>query len=125
MTNDVRAQYEGNCLEAGWQNSWHGEFYRIEGEEGALLLDRDTTVRLLRHTAGRGLTTEELPAIRATYEGHTAVVDQFLTWREGGPAPETVLPDNIRSAATLFAAIDASATGQMIDVPAKLREATG
>jgi predicted dehydrogenase len=124
MTNHVRAQYEGNCLEAGWQNSWHGEFYRIEGEEGALVLDRDNTVRLLRHTAGRGLTTEELPTIRSTYEGHVAVVDQFLTWREGGPAPETVLQDNIRSAATLFAAIDASATGQTIDVPAKLCEAT-
>jgi hypothetical protein len=23
MTNDVRALYEGNCLESGWQNSWH------------------------------------------------------------------------------------------------------
>src|SRR5438128_2450391 len=68
MANEVRAQYEGNCLEAGWQNSWHQEFYRIEGEEGALVLDRDGTVRLQRHTAGVGLTTEELLPIREKYE---------------------------------------------------------
>jgi predicted dehydrogenase len=123
MTNDVRAQYEGNCLEAGWQNSWHGEFYRIEGEEGALLLDRDNIVRLQRHTAGRGLTTEELPTLRGKYEGHTAIIDQFLTWMEGGPAPDTVLQDNIQSAAMLFAAIDASATGQVVDVQVKFRQA--
>jgi predicted dehydrogenase len=124
MANEIRAQYEGNCLEAGWQNSWHQEFYRIEGADGALVLDRDGTVRLQRHTAGRGLTTEELPAVRAQYEGHSAIVDQFLTWMEGGPAPETVIQDNIQSAAMLFAAIDASRTGQSVDVQAKAREAT-
>jgi predicted dehydrogenase len=116
MQNGIRAQYEGNCLEAGWQNSWHQEFYRIEGEEGALVLDRDGTVRVLRHTPGRGLTTEELPALRAEHEGHNAVVEQFLTWMEGGPAPETVIQDNIQSAAMLFAAIDASQTNQTTDV---------
>jgi predicted dehydrogenase len=123
MTNDLRAQYEGNCLEAGWQNSWHQEYYRIEGEAGALVLDRDNTVRLQRHTAGAGLTIEELPPVRGPYDGHTAIVDQFLTWREGGPAPETILQDNIQSAAMLFAAIDASASGQTVDVQAKASQA--
>src|SRR4051794_20951694 len=33
MTNDVRASYEGNCLEAGTQNSWHSECYRVECQE--------------------------------------------------------------------------------------------
>jgi predicted dehydrogenase len=125
MTNDLFAQYEGNCLEAGWQNSWHQEFYRVEGQEGALVLDRDGTVRLLWHTTGSGLVTEELPPVRGQYDGHTAIVDQFLTWMEGGPAPETVLQDNIQSAAMLFSAIDASAAGQTVDIPAKVREAIG
>jgi predicted dehydrogenase len=123
MENDVRAQYEGNCLEPGWQNSWHQEYYRIEGDEGALVLDREGAVRLQRHMEGRGLTTEELPTVRGRFDGHLAIVDQFLTWMAGGPAPETVLQDNIQSAAMLFAAIDASQTGQMIDVQAKVREA--
>jgi len=125
MQNDLRAQYEGNCLEVGWQNSWHQEYYRLEGEEGALVLDRDGTVRLLQHSAGQGLSTQELTPVRERYEGHLSVVDQFLTWMEGGPAPETVLQDNIQSAAMLFAAIDASRTGQTVDVQAKASEAIG
>ena len=43
----------------------------------------------------------------------------------GGPAPETILQDNIQSAAILFAAIDASVTGQTVDIQAKAREAIG
>lgn len=124
MTNALHAQYEGNCLEAGWQNSWHQEFYRVEGEEGALVLDRDNVVRLQRHSAGAGLTIQELSPARGKYDGHTAILDQFLTWREGGPAPETVIQDNIQSAAMLFAAIDASQTNQAVAVQAKAAEAT-
>jgi predicted dehydrogenase len=120
MTNGSRAQYEGNCLAAGWQNSWYQEYYRLEGEEGAIIVDRDNVVRLQRHTAGQGLRIDELPLVREPWEAHTAIVDQFLTWMEGGPAPETRLEDNIKSAAMLFGAIDASQRGAAVDVTAKL-----
>jgi len=123
MTNGTRAQYEGNCLEAGWQNSWHQEYYRVEGENGALVVDRDNVVRLLTHTAGRGLQVDDLAPVRAQWEGHQAIIDQFLTWMEGGPAPATRIEDNIKSAAMLFGAIDASATGTMVDVERMLTEA--
>lgn len=122
MTNGTRAQYEGNCLAAGWQNSWYQEAYRLEGSEGALVVDRDNVVRLQRHTAGQGLRIDELPQVRETHEAHNAIVDQFLTWMEGGPAPETRLEDNIKSAALLFGAIDASERGAAVDVTAKLAE---
>jgi predicted dehydrogenase len=120
MTNDVRAQYEGNCLEAGWQNSWHQEYYRLEGEHGAIAVDRDNVVRLLTHTAAQGLRIDELSPIHREYEGHTAIIDQFLTWLDGGPAPETRLEENIKSAAMLFGAIDASQTNETVNVGAKL-----
>jgi predicted dehydrogenase len=120
MTNGSRAQYEGNCLAAGWQNSWYQEYYRLEGEEGSIIVDRDNVVRLQRHTAGQGLRIDELPLVREQWEAHTAIVDQFLTWMEGGPAPETRLEDNIKSAAMLFGAIDASQRGAAVDVTAKL-----
>lgn len=120
MTNDVRAQYEGNCLEAGWQNSWHEEYYRLEGENGALTVDRDNVVRLLVHSSTQGLRIEELAPVRREYEGHAAIIDQFLTWLEGGPAPETRLEDNIKSAAMLFGAIEASQTNQTVNVAAKV-----
>lgn len=118
MVNRVKAQYEGNCLEAGWQNSWHQEYYRAECENGAVVVDRDGVVRLLEHVAGRGLRIEELPPVRPAWEGHQAIIAQFLDWLDGGPEPATVLADNLKSAAMLFGAIQASETGQTVDVAA-------
>ncbi len=124
MANDVRASYEGNCLGAATQNSWHGEFYRVECESGAVSLDRDNRVLVTRHTPGQEVRVDEVAPIRRPHEGHNAIVEQFLDWLDGGPAPPTVLQDNIRSAAMLFAAIEASETGQVIDVVAKVRGLT-
>jgi len=124
MANDVRALYEGNCLEAGWQNGWHREYYRAECESGAIILDRDGTVRVLEHTPGRGLKTEERPAIAPKYDGHCYLVNEFLDWLGGGPEPATVIDDNMKSAAMLFAAIEASETQSVVDVQAKVAKAT-
>jgi hypothetical protein len=66
---------------------------------------------------------DEVPAVRAHFEGHQWIVNEFLDWLDGGPDPATVLHDNIKSAAMLFGAIDASATGQTVDVEAKAASA--
>jgi len=121
--NDVRAQYEGTVLSAGKENSWFREYYRAEGEEGALVLDSDDAVRVLKHTPGQPLAVEELPNETLRYEGHNALIDQFLTWLDGGPEPPTVLADNIKSAAMIFGAIRASETNQVVDVAALVAEA--
>lgn len=125
MTNDVHAHYEGNCLETGWQNNWHQEYYRIEGMDGAVLVDNDGKVQLLKHKAGQGLTTADVPLVRPQWEGHNAIVHQFLEWMDGGPEPVTVLADNIKSNALLFAGIEASETNRTVDVQAKVRSVTG
>jgi predicted dehydrogenase len=123
MTNGITAFYEGNCLEAALQNSWHAEMYRIECANGAVSLDRDQQVRVHERQPDGTMRIEEPPMVRPEFDGHLGVIDQFLTWRDGGPMPECVLADNIKSAATLFAAVDASVTGQTVDVPAKLAAA--
>ena len=125
MQNDVRASYEGNCLGASTQNSWHQEFYRVECESGAVAVDRDSTVRIFRHTPGRGLQVDEVAPVRRPHEGHNRIVEQFLDWMDGGPEPPTVLRDNIQSAGMLFAAIEASEKRTVVDVAAKVREVTG
>jgi predicted dehydrogenase len=125
MENGVHASYEGNCLAAGTQNNWHGEFYRVECENGAVSVDRDGIVRVFRHTPGEGTSIDELPLVSPTHEGHNVMIEQFLDWLDGGPAPVTVLQDNIHSAGMLFGAIQASETGQVVDVAAKVREVTG
>ncbi|MCA1595976.1 MAG: Gfo/Idh/MocA family oxidoreductase [Chloroflexi bacterium] len=116
MTNNVHASYEGNCLEGGTQNSWHDEFYRAECEGGAAILDRDGVVRVIRHVPRVGMSVQDVAPVRRKHEGHPAILEQFLDWLDDGPAPPTVLEDNIRSAAVLFGAIRASQTGQVVNV---------
>lgn len=125
MGDGTRASYEGNCLAGGWQNSWRQEYYRAECEGGAVVLDRDSVVRIEEWQPGRGLRTEEVPPVALPWEEHQAVIAQFLDWLDGGPAPATVLADNIKSAAILFAAIEASAEECVVDVAAKVAALTG
>jgi predicted dehydrogenase len=120
MSDGTRAGYEGNGLAGGWQNTWHHEYYRAECEGGAVVLDRDDIVRVEEWQPGRGLRIEEVPAERLPWEGHQAVIAQFLDWLDGGPTPATVLDDNIQSAAMLFGAIEASAAERVVDVAAKV-----
>jgi predicted dehydrogenase len=125
MTNGVRAVYEGSGTAAGEQNTWHEEYYRAECEHGAVSVGRDHVVRVARFHRGHGLVTEEIPPVRPPYEGHQWLIDEFLTWLEGGPTPATVLDDNIKTAAMLFGAIEASRLNQSIDIPAMLAPLTG
>ncbi len=118
MTNDVRASYEGSGTAAGQQNIWHDEYYRVECEGGAVVVDRDHIVRVHHIGGGRGLQTEETAPVDAPYQEHVAIIDQFVTWLDGGPAPEAVIEDNIKSVAMVFAAIEASRTNQTVDVAA-------
>jgi hypothetical protein len=89
------------------------------------VLDYDHIVRVQERTSGGALQVREVKTEQPQFAGHTAIGAQFLDWLDGGPAPATVLQDNIKSAAMLFAAIDASATRSVIDVAAKVRDVTG
>jgi len=115
MANDVRASYEGSCNAAGTQNDWHHEYYRAECEGGAVVVDADQIVRIHEHAPDRGVRTHEVPAIRPRFAGHEYIFKAWLDWLDGGPPPETVLDDNIHSAAMMFAAIRASTEGRPMD----------
>lgn len=123
MTNGVRACYEGSGTAAGVQNTWHREYYRAECENGAVVVDADRTVRVYQHTPGQNLRMEEIPPVRAAYEGHLWLIDEFLNWLDGGPTPETVVDENLKSVAMVFAAIEASRTSQAVDVQAMVQPA--
>ena len=123
MNNGVHASYEGTGTAAGTQNIWHEEFYRVECEHGSVVVDRDLVVRVHQFGGGRGLRTEEILPVTVPYQEHVSVIDQFLTWLDGGAAPEAVIDDNIKSVAMVFAAIEASATNQTVHVAAMIDEA--
>ena len=125
FTNGVPGVYEGSGNAAGHQTSWHHEYYRAECEAGAVVLDSDDRVWIQEYTPGQGMTLTEAPHVRPQWEGHSAIVCQFLDWLDEGEEPATVIDDNIKSAAMLFGAIDSAETGAPVDVQAKVAEATG
>jgi predicted dehydrogenase len=125
MTNGSFASYEGNNLESGKTNSWYGEFYRLECEGGAVVLDRDHVVRIEERSAAGTRQTREVPQTEVIWEGHQAVAAQFLDWLNGGQPPATTLSDNLQSTAMLFAAVRASETGTPVDVQELVQELGG
>lgn len=123
MGNGVMGNYEGSCLGASVQNSWHSEMYRVECEDGAVSVDQDQIVRLVRHAGGGRLRIDELEQVRPEWDGHLNVIHNTLNWFLGGPPPETEISDNIKSAAMLFAAIEASEKRRTVELPAMLAAA--
>lgn len=124
MTNGVHASYEGNCNEAGVRNSWHREYYRAECEGGAVTIDSDHIVRIWERTEAGGNRMTEVPILTPKYAGHMWQIDEFLTWLDGGKEPDTVLADNVKSAATMFAGIVASGDHTSVDVEEMVKKAT-
>ncbi len=112
MENHTRAVYEGSCCAAATQNSWHSEYYRAECQDGAVEIDSDQLVRIIRV----GQEPQIVPMSKPPLAGHTYILNAFLDWLDGAPPPQTHLDDNIHSAAMMFAAIAASHTGQTVQV---------
>jgi predicted dehydrogenase len=125
MANGVKAVYEGNCNEAAVCTSWHKERYRAECETGAVTIDSDLVVRVWERDGNRDVKTTEVPHLEPEHAGHKWQVDEFLTWLDGGPEPDTTLADNIKSVATMFGAIRASEENVVVDVGEMVREAMG
>ena len=116
MTNGTKAAYEGSCLGAATQNNWHQEYYRAECETGAVAVGNDGITRTYRYTPGTGMCIDEVSTIIPEYDGHQWLINEFLDWLDGGPAPDTRLEQNIRSVAMVFGAIQASRNHSTVDV---------
>ncbi len=64
MVNGSFASYEGNNLATGKAHGWHAEYYRIECEGGAAILDSDHVVRIEeRNGTGTMQTREDAPVV--------------------------------------------------------------
>lgn len=117
MENGVKAVYEGSSNAAGFINRWHQEYYRVECEKGSVVVDRgDRIVRVYTRSENGTPQMEEAIALPALKTGHHLILNKFLEWLDGGPAPETNIEDNVNSALVVFAAAEASKTGKPQEV---------
>jgi len=115
MENGVRCQYEGAFANAATLNGWEHEYFRAECEEGtAILNNRQLTV--LRGGHKRKWEVERLPLLQRPTWMNEWLAEQFLDWREGGPAMETSIEDSMQCHALLYAAVESAETGQPVEV---------
>lgn len=106
------AVYEGSCIAAGAINSWNDEMFRLECERGSIVIRKDTITRIVNQRS------EIIPVQSGAleWEGHYRAIDTFFNWLDGSSPPTTVIDDNIKTAAVVFAAIRASETQSVVKV---------
>ncbi len=119
MTGDSFAVYEGSCTAEGPQNPWHKEYYRAECEEGAVVIDADNVVRIVR-VDGEDEIVEQPTDVP---EAGAAIVGEFLDYLATGVPGQTAIADNIKSVGMVFAAIECDRTGRPVNVGELLAEA--
>jgi predicted dehydrogenase len=119
LTDDAFASYEGSCTTEGRENPWHHEYYRAECEEGAVVVDTDNIVKIIRVDGEDEVVQQpvEVP------EQGQAIVLEFLEYLATGVPSQTAIEDNIQSVGMVFAAIQCDETGQPVNVNEMLAEA--
>lgn len=98
--NDTRAAYEANLLSAGEPNSWYGEYYRAECEDGAIASADGDSIVVTR----AGSIEEQISVTEHPRHGHARALGQFLDWLEHDIEPECTFAENLKSVALMFAA---------------------
>ncbi len=115
--------YRGSWCAPGFRTSWESA-WRITGTQGTILWDGGEDIRAERalpHQAGKLLPDAqaiEIPALDPAdgVGGHMGVITDFLAAVRGGPVPETVGRENIKSLAMVLGAIDSVGQGRRVEI---------
>lgn len=115
LSDNVVFTYRGSWAAEGANTSWEGS-WRFIGTKGTLLWDGNDSFSAHVVAGGTGqfrdVVPVELPAApdARRVDGHASVIADFLDALETGGQPETAAPDNIKSLAMVFAAIESADT---------------
>ncbi len=119
MSDGIVFTYRGSWCAEGCSTSWNGH-WRVIGEQGTLLLEKDQT------PAGEILAGEEgflrptrPAAIEASPMQHTnmhGALREMLDFLDTGRQPQTECHDNIQSLAMVFAAMESSRRGKRLTI---------
>lgn len=127
--NGVHATYEASQTSPIGVSSWSHEQIRIEGADGIAILD-DRKVEVFQRVYGLKPRMDagfqvgqrsyhgggmKVPLLMGDVWTHDLLIEQFVHWLDGGPAPETNAPDNFRSLAIAFAAIESVETNALVN----------
>lgn len=123
LSGGVIFNYRGSWCADGLMTSWESQ-WRIVGTRGTLLWDGNDGVRIeVAKPAEVGqffseVAAAELPPLAASDRtgGHLGVMQDFIAATRGGPEPETVGHQNIKSLAMVFGAIESAETGRRVEI---------
>ena len=119
MENGVHCLYEGATANASTLNGWGNDYVRAECDKATLELD-GRKLRALMGTPDARPVAVELPLVERTVWMNSWLAEMFCDWLNGGPPPPTHLEDNLQCAALLFAALESTHIGGVVDVQAFL-----
>jgi len=126
--NGVRAIYEGSVSNAVGLNTFYKEYIRVDGELGTVVLNhRDLEIFMRQdvwrqqHREGQG---QKIPLLAQPKWINHWLIEQFATWRAGGPPMETRVEENLQASALVFCAIESQRRGATVKVQDFI-EATG
>ncbi len=121
MTEHIVFTYHGSwCSEGcntGWDSAW-----RVIGEKGTVLWDGADGFRaeIVKGQQGFMRPQREIrvrgPGGKEWHTGHGGAIREFLGALAGGPPPQTVCTDNIKSLAMVHAAIASAKSGRRVQV---------
>jgi predicted dehydrogenase len=115
--------YRGSWCADGVRTSWEGA-WRIVGERGSLTWDglenlqAETVQTGLRDGLLSRVGPVEVPPLGPfdRVGGHLGVMRDFIDAVRGGAQPETAGPDNLKSLAMVFGAIESAKAGRPVDI---------
>ncbi len=123
FSNGAVFTYRGSWCAPGFRTSWESA-WRITGTRGSILWDGAADLRAetaLPHEAGKLLPdtqAAEIPPFDPSDRvgGHLGVLTDFINATRGGPTPETVGRENIKSLAMVLGAIDSVGQGRRVEI---------
>lgn len=116
LNNGARALYNASWCAKGDFCSWDGS-WQIECEKGTLVQHKGE-VKILWSKGLYGVEREEIvPLVEPPKRGQPYVLNEFIRAVQGeGPRPATVVEDNIKSVAMVFATVKAMRSGRAVDI---------
>ncbi len=118
MEDGRRITYEGAKTNAAGLNCWGNEYIRAECKGATLILDRQA----IECRAYQGETKVIEQRDQAKWS-NAWLVEQFVSWMNGGKPMATHIDANLQSVALIFAAIESSHRGEPVDVQDFLKKA--
>jgi len=119
LTGGVIFTYRGSWCSEGCHTSWHGH-WRLIGQKGTILYEQDQPPRGEKVVVPNGFMTQkapvEVPTVTLEKRGQHGALAELMAWLRGGPVPQTVCTDNIKSLAMVFAAIESARKGRKVPV---------